>query len=464
MSLKIQEWNKKYLLKELTRKFNEKGFNLYLVGGFVRDTIMGRETHDIDMTTDALPQDTKEILEELGSIYTVGKEFGTIGLNLDGQTIEVTTFRKEVYPTESRKPIVEWGTSLVDDLARRDFTINSIARNELTGEIIDPFGGIEDIRKKVVRVVGSNDRFNEDPLRMLRAIRLACELNFKLHINISHPERIKIVSKERVRDELVKILLSRKPTFGIRKLCKIGLMQYIIPEFVELKNVAQGKNHIKDAFEHSLLVLYKGSHIDHNERNLAFRLACLLHDIGKSDTKIIDDDGVHFYGHHSVGARKVRKILCRLHFDSNIVEDVAMLVKYHMTPIMLQREIVKGKIKKRIIMRLVRRVGVSNIYLLLDLVKCDIRSSKNPRYKFVTILTRLVNECMAEKPETLVSPIDGHEIMKEFNLKPGVFIGEVKNYLTNLVIDGKLKKGDREGAYAEARRYIYNKRRKVGVA
>jgi len=451
------------LLKELTRKFNEKGFNLYSVGGFVRDTIIGRETHDIDMATDALPQDTKAILEEFGNVYTVGQEFGTIGLILGKQTIEITTFRKEIYSTENRKPIVEWGTSLIDDLARRDFTINSIARNELTGEIIDPFNGVEDIEKKIIRVVGSNDRFNEDPLRMLRAVRFACQLNFSFNVNIDNPERIKIISRERIRDELSKILLTNKASFGIRKLCQTGLMDYIVPEFVALKNIKQGKNHIKDAFEHSLRVLHKSTKIDHNDRNLIFRLACWLHDIGKPETKIEDDDGVHFYGHHSVGARKARKILYRLRFDRETVDSVSLLVKYHMTPIVLQREIVNGKIKKRIIMRLVRKVGENNIYLLMDLVKCDIRSSRNPRYKFMNILTRLVDECMQESPDTLTSPIDGHEIMREFGIKPGKFVGEIKNYLTNLVLDGKLDREDRENAYAKAREYINERKQRLGA-
>jgi poly(A) polymerase len=393
----------------------------------------------------------------------MGETFGTIGLNVNGHTIEVTTYRKEVYPSDSRKPEVVFGNSLEEDLSRRDFTINAIAREPLTGTVVDPFGGLIDMKKKIIKVVGGNERFDEDPLRMLRAIRFACELGFALDVRIEHPERLEIISKERIREELNRILLSKRAAYGWRKLCQTGLIYHVVPEFMDLKNIQQGKNHIKDAYEHSLLVLHKGSKLDEGERNLPFRLACILHDIGKPETKVEDEDGVHFYSHHNVGARKARKVLRRLRYDNETVQSVCHLIKYHMTPIVLQREIVNGKIKKRIIMRLVRKVGEDNINLLLDLVKCDIRSSKNPRYKFMTILTRMVNECLAEQPSTLTSPIDGNEVMKEFNLKPGRVVGEVKNYLTNLVVDGKLDKDDREGAFAKAREYIDGRRHELGA-
>ncbi len=451
------------LIQRLATKFNEAGFDLYEVGGHVRDSLLGKESKDIDLTTNARPADIKRLIEGMGTIYNMGEKFGTIGLLAEGVQVEITTYRKEVYTSDSRKPDVEFGDLLIDDLSRRDFTINAIARNPLTGDIIDPFNGQVDLEQKAIRCVGNEDeRFDEDPLRMLRAVRFACQLNFSLFVKINKPERLNIVSKERVRDELSKILLSNKPTYGVRKLCQLGLMQVIIPEFIALKFIAQGKNHIKDAYDHSLLVLHKGSKIDHADNNLMFRLACMLHDIGKPETKVEDEDGVHFYSHHNVGARKARKVLRRLRFENEVVDTVCHLIKYHMTPIVLQREIVGGKIKKRIIMRLVRKVGEDYIHLLLDLVKCDIRSSKNPRYKFMTILTRMVEECLKEQPSTLTSPIDGKEIMAEFGLKPSRIVGEIKNHLTNLVIDGILDKDDREGAYAKAREYLDGRRQELG--
>ncbi len=452
-----------FTLTKLASKFKREGYQLYEVGGTVRDALMGRESNDIDLTTNARPDEIKRLLNEFGSIYTIGEEFGTIGLVVDGETYEVTTFRKEVYATDSRKPKVVFGDNLREDLARRDFTINAIARNVLTDKIIDPFNGRKHIQDRVIRVVGGNERFNEDPLRMLRAIRFACQLHFGLDVCIEHPERLAIISKERIRDEFSKILLSKRASFGVRKLCQTGLMEYVSPEFLDLKHIEQGKNHIKDAFEHSLLVLHKGTKIDCGENNLIFRLACTYHDIGKPETKIEDDDGVHFYGHHNVGARKARKVLRRLRYPNEVVVAVCHLIKYHMTPIVMQREIVNGRIKKRIIMRLVRKVGEDYIQLLMDLVKCDIRSSKNPRYKFMTILARMIVECLAEEPESLNSPIDGKEIMAEFELKPGRFVGEIKRHLTNLVVDGELSKDDREGAFAKARAYVNERRRELGT-
>jgi poly(A) polymerase len=446
------------LIKTIAERFKNEGLELYEVGGHVRDSFLNRKSHDIDLATNAHPTKIKELLNDLGAIYAMGEAFGTIGLNVKGVTVEVTSYRKEVYPSNSRKPEVVFGDSLVEDLSRRDFTINAIARDPLTGTVVDPFGGLIDMNNRLIKVVGGNERFDEDPLRMLRAVRFACELGFTLDVKIEHPERLQIVSKERIREELNRILLSSRASYGWRKLCQTGLIYYIVPEFMDLKNIQQGKNHIKDAYEHSLLVLHKGSKIEQGDRNLIFRLACILHDIGKPETKIEDESGVHFYSHHNVGARKARKLLRRLRYDNETVQSVCHLIKYHMTPIVLQREIVRGKIKKRIIMRLVRRVGEDNIGLLMDLVKCDIRSSKNPRYKFMTILTKMVSECLAEEPESLASPIDGNEIMNEFSLKPGKFVGEIKNHLTNLVIDDKLDKDDREGAFAKAREYIDGRR------
>jgi len=443
------------VVKKIAKRFEASGYELFEVGGHVRDSILGIESKDIDLTTNALPQEVKRLVDDLGSVYDVGLPFGTIGVVVNSQLIEITTYRSERYKNDSRKPIVKFNKSIVEDLSRRDFTINAIARNPLTNGIIDPFGGINDIREKIIRCVGNdNDRFDEDPLRMMRAVRFACQLGFKLEVNITEPDRLSIVSKERIREELVKILLSPNPGFGIRKLCSMNLMDYILPEVTNLKNIEQGNHHVKDAFHHSLMVLDKGAKIDHKEYNLPFRLACLLHDIGKPETKTEDSSGVHFYNHHFVGYKKARKALKRLKFDGETIDRTCHLIKFHMTPIMLQRELVEGEIRKRVIMRMIRRVGESNIYLLLDLVKCDIRSSKTSKYKFMNVLTSMIDECMKEKPETLISPLDGDEIMDLFNIKPSRAVGKIKTYLTNLVVDGILDKEDKETAKEKAREFI----------
>jgi len=446
------------LVRKIATRFNKAGYELFEVGGHVRDSIIGRESHDIDLCTNAKPKEIKQLINDLGAVYSVGERFGTIGLVASNhELIEITTYRKEVYQRTTRKPRVIFSNNLLDDLARRDFTMNAIARNPLTGGMVDPYGGGKAIAEGVIRCVGNDDdRFHEDPLRMLRAVRLACQLGFRMDVRINHPERLKIVSQERIRDELVKILLSLKPGFGIRRLCSMGVMDYMIPEFTNLKNIAQGEHHIKDAFHHSLMVLDKGARIDHkdNRENLIFRLACMLHDIAKPETKTESDSGVHFYGHHNLGAKKTRKVLRRLRFDKNTIDRACHLIKFHMTPIMLQRELVAGEIKRRVIMRLVRRIGENNVYMLMDLVKCDIRSSKNSRYKFMTVLTKMVDEVMMDQPEKLVSPLSGDDIMAICNLKPGELVGKVKVYLTNLVVDGIIDKEDRVGATIKAKEYI----------
>ena len=443
------------LIKKIAKKFNAENYELYEVGGHVRDSLLNRESHDIDLATNAKPPVIKELVRDLGCVYTVGEKFGTVGLVVNKQLIEITTYRSEAYTDDSRKPKVVFSDNIINDLARRDFTINAIAKNPLTGGIIDPFGGINDVEAHIIKCVGNdNDRFNEDPLRMMRAIRFACQLGFRLEVKIDHPERLRIVSNERVKDELTKIILSSRAGFGVRRLCSIGLMDYILPEFMNLKNIEQGSHHIKDAFHHSLVVLDKGTRVDHKEYNLIFRLACLLHDIAKPETKTEDETGVHFYSHHYLGAKKARKALKRLKFDRETVDRTSHLIKFHMTPIMLQKELVAGEIRKRVIMRMIRKIGENNIYLLLDLVKCDIRSSKNSRYKFVTVLKSMVDECMKERPESLVSPLSGDEIMALLSLKPSRAIGKIKNYLTNLTVDGIIDKDDKEGAKKKAREYI----------
>jgi len=438
------------VIKKLAEQFNKEGYQLYEVGGRIRDELLNRTSNDIDLATNALPSETRSILNNLGKVYTVGEEFGTIGLNVDDLKIEITTYRKEVYPSDSRKPVVTFGTSLRDDLARRDFNINAMARNPLNNEIIDYFGGLNDIKSRVIRCVGSDDRLNEDPLRMMRAIRFACQLGFKLDIKIDTPQRLSIISNERIRDELIKILLTDNASDGVRLLCDYGLMTYIIPEFMLLKDVAQGKNHIKDAYQHTLLVLDKGAKIDFGESNTVFRLACLLHDIAKPDTKTENGHEVHFYSHHYVGAKKANTILQGLRFDSDTIKQVCHLINYHMMPIMLQ----DVSLTDRNVRRMVYKIGKDTIYMLLSLVQCDIQSSSSPRHDFITKLTEMVDKCLAEYPTGIKSPLSGDEIMERFNIPPGKLVGEIKEYLTNLVIDDTL-----EDVYVKVAEFIERKGR-----
>jgi poly(A) polymerase len=442
------------IIREIALEFNRHGFQLYEVGGHVRDKLLGRKFDDIDMTTDALPEISKAILEQFGSVYTVGMGFGTVGCALVGLKIEVTTFRKEVYPTNSRKPNVDFGTELIEDLRRRDFTINAIAEDPLTFRIYDPFNGRKDLQNKIIRCVGSDDRLDEDPLRMLRAIRFACQLGFNVHVRIKHPERLTIISKERINAELSKILLSPDPVRGIRLLCNTGLMLYVMPEFLNLKHLQQGKNHMKDAFEHTLAVLQKGTDYDFGDDNIVFRLTCLLHDIGKPEAYTNDGKVIHFYGHPEIGSAIAARMLRDLKYDSDTIERVYNLVLRHM-------EVVHDvQMTKHAVAALIRRVssGTHNdIKMLLALGSCDMTSSLKPRYQLIADLRVLVEEVQTVLPAKQV-PLDGDAIMAATGLQPSKMVGEIKDYLCDLVVDGTVALDNKDELIRLAKEY-YDSRR-----
>jgi poly(A) polymerase len=444
------------IVAQLTAKFADNGFSLWEVGGSVRDSILRRQSHDIDLTTDALPHQIEAMLDGMGSIYTIGKKFGTIALNYDRSTIEITTFRKEVYHNGTRRPTVTFGTTLQEDLSRRDFTVNAIARNALTEEVVDPFGGLKDIKNRIIRCVGKDDdRFNEDPLRMLRAVRLACELSFKLNVKVNHPEWLSRIPAERIQDEFSRMILTKNPARAVKRLISYGLMAYIIPEFLEL-NIEQGKHHIKPALEHSISVLKRGSNSasgtsDNQMDALIFRLACLLHDIGKPDTISGVGGEIHFYGHQDVGAEKAETILKALRYSNQVVNGVSSLVHYHMYPILLIKDRDWNQNPKKLIRRLIRKLGGLDVYMLMDLVEADISAARGPSHELVRSLRAVVKDCLSEgEPLKLDSPIDGNEIMELCHISPGPIVGRIKQHLADMVVNGSLSSDDKESAAIQA--------------
>lgn len=444
------------MIQHMTNLFQEANHCLYEVGGHLRDEFLGRVSHDIDLATDAIPQDTIRILKAGGytNIYTIGIEYGTVGVLVGDQTIEITTYRGEVYPTASRKPVVTYGKLLIEDLARRDFTINAMARNPLTGMIIDPFHGMDDINNRVIRCVGSpHQRLSEDPLRMLRAVRFSCVLGFDMQVPILEPDGLQRISQERIMAELSRILLSPAPARGIDTLVTTGLMAYIIPELYGLVELVQGKNHIKDAYEHTLNVLHRGAARDHGDDNLVFRLACLLHDVGKQHTYTQVGSDVHFYDHQTIGAEMTDTILRRLTYPNDIRERVVKLVECHMMPLQMR----KIDITRRVVRRFIRNIGSTNLGMLFDLNVCDVRATMNDRVEFLQYLYGLVQEEMKAQPEQIVSPISGDEIMAALHLPPGRLVGEIKTHLMNLVIDGTLEADDKLTAVREAEKFISGK-------
>ena len=435
------------LASSLAQAFKAKGFTLALVGGPVRDAILGRLGNDLDFTTNALPQESKKILQAWAeNVWETGIAFGTVAGKRGDTTVEVTTYRSEQYDPDSRKPEVEYGKEILGDLARRDFTVNSMAL-ELTGqepEFIDPFNGLADLAKKVLRTPGKpSDSFNDDPLRMMRAARFASQLDFEIDTDVVSSmkdlsSRIAIVSAERVRDELTKILMSPNPRKGITILVDTGIAEIFIPEIPKLRLEVDEHHHHKDVYEHSITVLEQA--IMQEARlggpNLVIRLAALLHDIGKPKTRsFIDGGGVSFHHHEVVGARLVKKRLQELRFDSHTVEAVETLTALHLR----FHGYGDGEWSDSAVRRYVRDAGELLTHLhVLTRADCTTRTkAKATRLSGVYDSLEARIEILMEQEElSKIRPdLDGAQVMALLNLKPSREVGAAMNFLMELRLD-----------------------------
>ena len=442
------------LATRLALLFRDHGFQLLLVGGSVRDMLLGRETHDLDFATDALPEQTRQILSRAHptALYAVGEKFGTIGATFDAIVVEITTFRSESYQPGSRKPEVRYGRSLVEDLARRDFTINAIARDVLTGALIDPFGGQHDLQQRLIRAVGDPiERFREDPLRIMRAVRFVAQFDFTLEARTRSAipicaELLQQVSRERIFDEMNRLLVAPRASRGLRLMADLGILAVILPEVLDLRRTTQGRRS-KDVFEHTLRV------IDRTAPDLVLRWAALLHDIGKPRTIVQTDGEIHFPGHELVGERMCQEILTRLHADSHLIDRVRRLTALHMRANQYEDEWTDGAVR-----RLVRDAG-EDLELLLELSTADVTSYRAARVEAAVDRVRRLRERIRQleeqaRIEEIKSPLNGHELMAMFGRGPGPWIKAVKDYLLDLVLEGKLAPDDKATAEALARQFV----------
>ena len=326
---------------ELGRRFARHGYELALVGGPVRDVFLGQVPGDFDLTTNAPPAEILRIVDQWAdSVWTVGIDFGTVGLRKNGTILEVTTYRSEEYAPRSRKPGVRYGTSLEEDLRRRDFTVNAMAARLPGHELVDPFGGLAALKEKVLRTPGSPDEsFSDDPLRILRAARFAARLDFTVAADVQEAmtrqaDRLEIVSAERITDELTKLMLTPDPARGIDLLVRTGVAGLVLPEVPQLRLEADEHFRHKDVYQHSLTVLRQAIGLEDRyglNGDLVLRLAALLHDIGKPKTRSkLPDDRVAFHHHEVVGAKMARKRLTALRFPKDVVAEVSELVKLHL--------------------------------------------------------------------------------------------------------------------------------------
>ena len=433
--------DEKPFLKELSNLYAKNGFQIYLVGGAVRDAILGIETKDFDFTTNASSEDSIKMLNKNDYKTTeIGRAFGTIETTVGDYSIHITTYREDKYNKDSRKPEIKTSGELETDLSRRDFTVNAIAYDINNSEIIDPHGGLKDLSEGLIRTPDTADiSFSDDPLRMLRACRFVSTHGFtpnnELFKAISkNVERIEIVSTERIRDEFTKLLTGKEPSLGLKAFVESGLSELIMPELNELKIEVDPKHHHKDVYEHTMVVL------DRVSPTLVSRMSALLHDIGKPKTKGIENGKVHFRHHEVVGAKMSKKILKRLKYDNETIKKVSLLVENHLRPHTFKMGWTDSAVRRYII------DAGGLLEELNDLVRADITTKNKAKYeeinKYLDEMEERIKE-VAEKEELskLRPPISGDEIMDMFDLEPGPSVGVIMKALYEQRInDGEVSK------------------------
>ena len=435
------------LASSLAQAFKAKGFTLALVGGPVRDAILGRLGNDLDFTTNAHPLETKKILQSWAeNVWDTGIDFGTVAGKRGDTTVEVTTYRTESYDPDSRKPDVEYGDSIHGDLSRRDFTVNSMAL-ELTGdapEFIDPFNGLQDLAAKTLRTPGkAADSFNDDPLRMMRAARFASQLDFEIADDVIEAikdlvKRISIISAERVRDEFTKIVMSNNPRKGITILVDTGLADLVLPEIPKLRLEVDEHHHHKDVYEHSITVLEQAIALENRlgGPNLVIRLAALLHDIGKPKTRaFIEGGGVTFHHHEVVGARLAKKRLQALRFDNETIDAVELLTTLHLR----FHGYGEGEWTDSAVRRYVRDAGEYITHLhVLTRADCTTRNKAKAARLSATYdsLEARIEVLMEQEELSKIRPdLDGLQVMEILNLKPSREVGQAMDFLMELRLD-----------------------------
>ncbi|EKE15655.1 MAG: hypothetical protein ACD_11C00116G0042 [uncultured bacterium] len=434
---------------EVLQKIEAAGFEAYIVGGCVRDLLCEIEPKDWDITTNAKPEEILEIFGEENSFYE--NDFGTVGVktkpflknrkeNREHDVVEVTTYRIESKYSDRRRPDeVRFAKTLEEDLSRRDFTINAMALklktqkiSNVAYDIVDLFGGQDDIRKKIIRAVGdANERFDEDALRMMRAVRFHSQLGFAIEEKTlaaikKNSHHMRHISQERIKDEFAKIILSDNPAEGVEMLHNTGLLQYVVPELEKGVGVGQNRHHIHTIYKHNLLALKFCP-----SKKLEVRLASLFHDIAKPQTKRGEGEFSTFYNHDHVGARVAKNILQRLKFSNEIVNKAVLLIDNHMfyyNP----EEVGEASVR-----RLIKKVGLENIKDLIDVRIADRLGSGTPKAKPYKLrhLEYLIDKVSTDAVSVKMLKINGNDLMKDLKLKPGPKIGAILDVLLAEVIE-----------------------------
>ncbi|GAB3618516.1 CCA tRNA nucleotidyltransferase [Okibacterium endophyticum] len=441
----------------VARAFADAGFELALVGGPVRDAMLGREVHDLDFTSNATPEQILEVVSPISDAHwDIGREFGTIGARVSVreasgeplvETVEITTYRADAYDGVTRKPVVAFGDSLEGDLKRRDFTVNAMALRVPDTKLVDPSGGVEDLLSGVLRTPSTPAvSFGDDPLRMLRAARFASQLDFRVDDETKSAMHdmaasIEIVSAERVRAEISKLLLTDRPGRGIRLLVNTGLCDIVLPEIPALRLEIDEHHHHKDVYEHSLTVLeqaidYERSRHPGDDPDLVLRLAALLHDIGKPATRRLEPGGaVSFYHHDVVGSKLAKKRLSALRYDNQTIKDVARLIELHLRFF----GYTEGTWTDSAVRRYVRDAGplLERLHMLTraDVTTRNRRKADRLGFAYDDLETRIAELQQQEEMDAVRPELDGNRIQQVLGIRPGREVGEAYAWLLELRLD-----------------------------
>ncbi|MEV7966062.1 CCA tRNA nucleotidyltransferase [Sphaerisporangium sp. NPDC088356] len=428
---------------ELGELFAEHGHELAVVGGSVRDVFLGRIGNDLDLTTDARPERVLEMVKGWAdSIWTIGIDFGTVGVRKGSWVLEITTYRSESYDPKSRKPEVIYGETLEADLERRDFAVNAMAVRLPGHEFVDPYGGLSDLAAKVLRTPGTPEQsFDDDPLRMLRAARFASQLGFAVDPPVvaamtSMADRIEIVSAERIRDELDKLICGEHPREGLALLVDTGLAAHVLPELPKLRLEIDEHHRHKDVYEHTLIVLEQAIALEAAGADRVLRWASLLHDIGKPKTRRYEEGGrVSFHHHEVVGAQMTKKRLTELRFPKDVVADVSRLVELHLR----FHGYGTGEWTDSAVRRYVRDAGhlVERLHKLTraDCTTRNKRKAQELSRTYDDLEERIARLADEEELAKMRPELDGNEIQEILGVGPGPVVGKAYKFLLEMRLD-----------------------------
>lgn len=433
------------VIELLSKAFFDAGFELALVGGPVRDALLGKKSFDLDFTTNANPdQILKVVKPHASATWDVGREFGTIAAELAGERIEITTYRADSYDAKTRKPTVEFGDNLEDDLKRRDFTINAMALKLPQRVFVDPHEGLRDLQLRTLRTPSAPEiSFSDDPLRMMRAARFSSQLDLVIDPQafdamVELKDRIRIVSAERIRDEFSKLLLTDTPTTGLELLVDSGVASIVLPELTALKLETDEHMRHKDVYQHSLTVLRQAIDYEKNyalAKDLIIRLAALLHDIGKPATRRLDGNVVSFYHHDVVGAKLAKKRLSELRFSNEVIDSVSRLIELHLRFFGYS----DSQWSDSAVRRYVRDAGemLDRLHILTraDVTTRNQKKAERLAHAYDDLERRIAELREQEELDSIRPDLDGNQIMEILGIGPSKEVGLAYNFLMELRLD-----------------------------